>query len=115
MAAIVYNVKRGDAIPVIGLEVLNSDGDPYDLSGTTAIFYMYTDDENRTAKINGVEAVVDPPGTSGLLTYQFSGTDTDTSGRYLGEFEVAFEGGVVGTFPSGNDFIYINIASDLRE
>lgn len=110
---ITYFVKRGDTLPVIGLDVLNSDGDPYDLTGAEAVFYMFADDVARTAKVDGEEATVTTPGTLGQLQYAFQANDTDTAGDYLAQFEVSQNGYTI-TFPT-QGFMVIKIEEDLGD
>lgn len=116
MSTITYKLKRNDTVPVIVLDVLNSDGDPYDLSdATSADFIMVTDDDARTEKVHDIDgADIASPGTLGRLTYQFSTADTDTAGKYLAEFQVTFSTGDKATFPESG-YLHIDIDEDLDD
>lgn len=112
---IVYNIKRNDTLPVLGIDVLNYDGDAYDFGDATdATFSMYTDAEPRVVKIDNEAAVITPPGTQGQLQYTFDTSGTDTAGKFLGEFTVNFSTGDTATFPTVG-FIQISVEEDLDD
>lgn len=110
-----YECKRNDTLPVLGIDVLNSDGVAYDFSDATgAEFFMYSDTADRTVKVDGATATITSPGTQGQLQYTFDEVGTDTAGEYLGEFEVTFATGDKASFPV-QGYIHITIEEDLNE
>lgn len=67
---------------------LTQDGAPVDLTGCTVKFYMKNADTG-SVKINGTNCVItDAP--KGKCRYNWTGSDTDTVGTYVGEIEVTF-------------------------
>jgi len=112
MSTIPYNLKRNDTLPVIVLDVLNSDGDPYDFSDAVgARFIMVEDNVSREVKVDSFADIV-TPATLGRLTYQFDPTDTDTALAYVAEFQVEFATGDIATFPESG-YMHITIEEDL--
>lgn len=50
----------------------------------------------------------------GVVQYAWATGDTDTIGKYKGEFEVTFVGNLKQTFPN-DDYLLIEIKADLDE
>lgn len=112
MSTIPYNLKRNDTLPVIVLDVLNSDGDPYNFSDAIAArFIMCEDNTGRAVKVDELGTIA-TPGTLGRLTYQFDPADTDTAMAYVAEFQVEFATGDIATFPESG-YMHITIEEDL--
>lgn len=112
-----FTVKKGDVGKTITGQFLNADGSAINCTGNTARkFFMRKGGPNGTAKINGATFTFTNEAT-GAFSYTFTGTDLDTPGDYVGEFEVTLSGGVVVTIPTKADekktYINIKIHKDL--
>lgn len=62
---------------------------------------MYTQDKG-TEKVNAVATIVDA--SNGIVKYDFTASDTDTTGWYWAEFEVTFSDASIETFPNSGYF-----------
>jgi hypothetical protein len=103
-----FEIKRNDLRPHWRV-TLTSNGTPVDLTGAaTAKFTMK---EGTTVKVNkAAMTFIDQAG--GVVEYDWTGTDTDTSGTYNVEVEVDWGAGEIQTFPSKGYFT-ITIEDDL--
>jgi hypothetical protein len=102
-------VKRNDTQPVLERTLLDVDDAPVNLTGATVKFIMRKPGAS-TAKVSAAATVVTP--LAGEVSYQWTGTDTDTAGTYNGEFEVTFSGGAKQTFPN-DGHLKIEVVEDL--
>ena len=92
-------VKQGDTLPSVEATLKYTDGTVMDLTDFTVVFTMIGKD--GTKKVDEASAtIVNPPGTDGKVRYYWSGTDTDTPGRFRGEFEVTRPDGKTQTWPT---------------
>lgn len=90
--------------------VLDEDGVPINLTGSTVTFYMQ--DLNGNEKITaGSVSLIDAP--NGLVRYQWLAADSDTSGFYIAEFVVTFGGGTKRTSPDPG-YITVIISPSIR-
>lgn len=103
-----YTCKRHDLLPALEAHLKNADGTALDLTGRTVTFMMRTR-AATTLKVDAAASIVDA--TSGHVRYQWVGTDTDTAGEYIGEFETLL-GAQPQTVPSGS-YVTIDIVADL--
>lgn len=109
--ALKLEVKRHDTEPAVLLTVKNADGSLFDFSGYTALqFHMRPteDDHDCPTKVN---ATATTP-AAGQLLYTWSAGDTDTMGKFDGEFQGLTSGGKKRTFPR-KGFLTIIITADL--
>jgi len=104
----VFQIKRNDTKPSLAVQFLDATGSAIDLTNTTAIsFNMATNDNSYTSVFSG--AAVITGSTTGNVEYQWSLSDTNRSGTYLGEFEATFIDSSVLTLPCTHSlFIKIN-------
>lgn len=106
-------IKRHDTRPSLRVRLIQkSDGEPVDLTGATALFYMK--DSVGVLKVNGGAAAVEVPETDGYIRYDWAVGDTDTSDDYIAEFEVDYGGGAKLTVPS-KGVIKIKVVEDLND
>ena len=108
-------MKKGDALPVLRRELLDTNGDPVDLSqATQVLFFMRREYAKKSDpnKIDGVAAVVEPDNVTARYEWDTGAGDTDTPGTYKGEFVAFFPGGDELTFPD-QGWIPIRIADDM--
>ena len=85
-----------------------------DLTGAVSTkFFMYPIDDAGvlgTVKINGVAGAIDDA-AAGKLTYTWTGTDTDTAGKFIGYFIVYW--GATSTNPQTFTGVEINIKNPV--
>ena len=103
-----FRIKQNDPSPQIEAVLSNAAGTPIDLNGASVRFHM------RRA---GGPVVVDAAATivtaaAGLVRYSWAGSNTNTVGSYLAEFEVTYADGAVETFPNDRNLL-VDIMADL--
>lgn len=109
-----FVLRRHDLLPAITIAASYSDGTPVDLSAATdPVFRMrsYSAADGSTPKVSAAATVVDGP--NGTLRYSWSGTDTNTAGDYVAEFEVKLAGKRI-TFPSAA-ILTVQITEDIGQ
>jgi len=73
----------GNRNPSITENIVDADGNPFDLTSKTVTFSMRPVGSS-TPKVNAQSAViVNPPGIDGLVRYDWQAGDVDTEGEYL--------------------------------
>lgn len=103
-----FVIKRNDLDPAIEAQLLNADGTPLDLTGRTVKFIMRLR-SGSSPKVNANATIASA--TDGQVSYSWTGTDTDTSGSYIAEWETTLAGRKQ-TIPSGG-YLTIDIVDDL--
>ena len=101
-------VKQGDTKPPLQPTLKFEDGSVMNLANCTVVFTMI--DKDGTKKIDEAECKIEEPPTAGKVTYQWvynARKDTDTPGRFKGEFEVTDVNGDVQTWPTTEDLVII--------
>lgn len=112
-------MKRNDLEPVIRRTIKNrKTGFPEDLTGATVKFFM-NETDLTTVKIDAA-AVIESPASSGVVRYDWQGTDTDTADTYKAEFQIILASGKPITFPPadeepGKSYITVLIGPDLGD
>lgn len=97
------HIKAGDTLPNLRVKLLDG-GDPFNLSGYTVTMRMKKA-EAESANIDSAISIDDE--SRGIVTYDWSAGDTDTSGTYIMEF-IADDGSDTMTFPnSGYTTMYV--------
>lgn len=105
-----FQIKKHSNRPYLRMQIKDSNGNPYDLtSATSAYFFMGNGSTIKTSS----PAIIESPETNGILRYEWTSLDTDTSGEFFGEFEVFF-GAEKLTVPN-NGSIGITIYSDIDD
>ena len=105
-----FTIKKGDTSPSIQSTLKDSAGVAVDLSGATVKIHMKAIGAS-TLKVDEAMTVVNA--TSGIVRYDWSSSDTDTSGTYYVEFEVTKADNSVETFPNnGNATVVITKSLD---
>jgi hypothetical protein len=113
----ILNIKRHDTLPRVKGRLVESDPDdpgnavPVNITGATIKFVMVTDDNARTIKVNAAAVITVP--TNGEFEYRWTGTDTNTTGNYVGEFEIAFPAGGGKVTVPPDDTLKIRIFDDF--
>lgn len=108
-------MKRNDTLPKVKITVVERDANnpgqttAVNLTGGSAKFIMVTDADPRVVKVNAVATITDA--VNGKVEYTWTSPDTDTSGDYLGEFEITLPTGKI-TLPA-DDSLQIKIVDDF--
>ncbi len=127
LSGLTFLIKRNDTLPYIRRQLVDSNGDPIDLSssgahgglGTAGVvkFTMRPSSDTAmagTAKVHASATVVDA--ATGIVEYRWAVADTDTTTDgttpYAAEFEVTFNDGTIETFPQSS-YIAVTIPRDL--
>lgn len=110
MALTVHYIKQGDLKPSIAAILSYVGGSVKNLTGHTVKLLMRAR-PGVTPKISAAVTVVSEP--AGSVRYDWGATDTDTVGRFQGEFEVTeTSSGKKETFPNDSYFEVV-ITDDL--
>ncbi len=104
--------KRNDTKP-LEMQLFDTDGDAVNMTGGTAVFTMVGPAGLTTKKVDRGSVTVVTAGT-GVIKYEWSSGETDTSGDFRGEVEVTYSDGTTETFPK-EGAIFIRINPDLDE
>lgn len=106
-----FTIRRGDLLPVIVATLSDEEtGVAVNLTGATVRFRMkaYGDDP---PKINAPAIISNA--VNGVVRYEWAGTDTDTVGGYIAEWQITWPGAKTQTFPS-DGYLSIEIMPDIR-
>lgn len=93
----VFNIKQGDRLPGLTVQLLDSTGQPLNVAGKTVAFRMRPATGGALKVTSGSCTIVD--GARGLVRYPWAAADTDTLGDFDAEFIVT-DAGLVQTIPS---------------
>jgi|AntDeeMinimDraft_5_1070356.scaffolds.fasta_scaffold02199_11 hypothetical protein len=100
-----FYIKAGDTLPNIRGELLDDDGNPADVSGSTITFNL---EKRNGANVLTESASTVNGGQDGVVEYDWTPGDTDTPGAYRAEFVVDYGNGDKETFPN-RDYIDVFI------
>jgi len=85
----VFNIKRGSTLPKLRCEIVDEDGERYEIDNAVSVtFRMYDDDSNLL--------IENPAEMPNDFTLQYSWADGETDlpdGIYYGEFEIVLDTG----------------------
>lgn len=104
-----FYIKQGDTSPELQATLKDAEGTAIDLTGASARFHMRLSGATATT-VDAAATVV--TAASGIVKYSWQAGDTDTVGRYEGEFEVTYADTSVETFPN-TGYIPIRIRDDI--
>jgi hypothetical protein len=105
-----HSMKRGDRMPSLKATLGFVEGTNADLTGCTVRFLM-RGLRARGLKVAADAVVVSPKG--GVVRYDWAAGDTDTSGVWLGEFEVTeTSSGRKQSFPN-NGYLSVVISESI--
>jgi len=110
-----FIIKRNDTLPALMVSI-KTRGDlneviPFSLTGVTACTFSMQDSCGNL-KISSSDAVITLP-SGGTIQYNWNAEDTDMEGKYIGEFELFFNGGAKMSVPTLGS-IDINIIKDIN-
>ncbi len=90
-----FIIKRNDTLPALSLSVKSrgclNEIIPFNMSGVSACTFSMSDDCGNL-KISSSSAQI-TSASGGTIQYNWISEDTDTDGKFLGEFELFFNGG----------------------
>lgn len=102
-------MKAHDRLPPIQATLGTASG-ATDLSTATSVKFIMKTEQGNTLKVNSAAVVVNA--ATGLVRYDWLAVDTDTPGKYQGEWEVTWATGKKQTFPT-TSYHSIEILQDL--
>ena len=105
-----FYIKRNDSAADLIIIPKDEDNNTIDLSGVKSCVFNMKNSQTQEVVINRKPGLVDK--TNNTLTYNFLTTDTATSGKFYGEFELLMNSGDIRTIPT-NGYIIIQIISDI--
>lgn len=110
-----FHIKQGNTSPALEAQLIDNEGNPVDLNGTTVRFQSrLVGDDIPT--VDDTAKITDPD--EGIVVYEWKSGDTDTDGSYIAEFDVDYSGGTSDNFESdetfpNNDYLQIRIEENL--
>lgn len=111
-----FSIKRGNLLPIIQRRLMFADGETYDLTGCTVEFHIAERDGNlpdTSTAVARTAAIVNAPGTDGIVSYTWVAADVDTVGEFFCEFVVT-NGAKTISFPNGLDeYILLRVVQDV--
>lgn len=109
----VFLIFEGDLSPAIA-DTIKIDGAAVDLSPgiVDSVTFSMRPAESDTPKISAATATILSPETAGNVRYDWSGTDTDTAGDYLGWWTVTY---TAGSKPQSTDEFPIRVAAHVHD
>jgi len=107
----IFRIKTGDTLPVLAVQVIDSNGDAYNLGGCTAKFIM-AKFAGGTTKVNASANITSE--SDGYVEYRWTTDDTDTADRYEGEFQITTVNGKIFSVPVYPK-LYIEIEQDMGD
>ena len=112
----IFQMKQNDTLPSLSINLKSrtclDSIVPFDLSGVTACTFSMADDCGNL-KISSMPASITSY-SGGTVQYDWAIGDTDTQGKFKGEFELFFSNGKKMTIPTLG-FIEVNILKDVND
>lgn len=105
-----FYIKQNDTAPSVRAILKDGSGTVINLTSASVRFHMK--DLAGTVKVDAAATIVDPA-SSGIVQYNWAGSDTDTTGTYYAEFEVTYSDGTIESFPNDGN-IGILITKELN-
>lgn len=112
MSSRVFRIKEGDTSPPLFATLIDTDtGEVKPLTGAEVNFKMTT--EEGDVVVSQPAVVLNDGSTGGVRFDAWTAEITALAGRYLGEFEVTFSGGALGSWPKEFRGFPILVVKDL--
>lgn len=111
-----FIIKRNDTFPSLSINI-KTRGEfnqiiPYNLSAVTACTFSMSDSSGRLIVSSASATIL--VASAGTIQYTWTTDDTDTSGKFNGEFELLFSGGNIMSIPNLG-YINIEIIDDIND
>ena len=111
-----FIIKRNDTFPTLTINV-KTRGEfnqviPFNLSGVSSCTFSMTDKFSNLKVSSASASTVSV--SAGTIQYAWTQENTDTSGKYLGEFELTFTDGNIMSIPNLG-YINIEIIDDIND
>lgn len=103
----IFTIKRNDTSPALRYTLSPT----VDLTGAVVVFNM-RERATGAVKIARAPATIVAPASDGIVQYDWTAADTDASGVWQGEFEVAHADGSIETYPN-DGYIIVKITGDI--
>jgi hypothetical protein len=105
-----FYIKKGDTLPSLQVRVVELgcllDRQPANLNGVTGATFTLKDDCGNLKISENPAHLISVSG--GVIQYNWRAGDTDTSGRFIGEFQLNYSNGARMSIPqTGNILVYI--------
>jgi hypothetical protein len=105
-----FQITQNDTYPSLIVQLFGSDGNAVDVTDATIEFHM---EDSGQVDITTGGSVVQLDPTTGVIAYEWVVADTNRApGDYYGEFEVTFDTGEIGTWPTCEK-IHIQICREI--
>jgi hypothetical protein len=106
-----FTIKSGDRLPSIQALLSDADG-PINLSTATRVDFIMRPVAGGVPKVNAQATIVSAAG--GIVRYEWAAVDTNTPGKYEGEWEVTWNDTKRQTFPTAT-YHDIEVRADLDD
>jgi hypothetical protein len=106
-----FHIKQNDRKPDLEAICIDQDNAVVNLTAAVAVKFNMIDPGGAVKISLGAASIVAPP-TDGKVQYLWGAIDTDTAGKFNGEFEVEWSDGTKTTFPNFR-YIQIEILPDI--
>lgn len=105
-----FKMKKGDLVPALTATLTQAVGlvpaTPIDLTTATAVKFAMKARGATANKVDAAATIVSA--AAGTVKYQWVGTDTDTAGFYIAEWQITWPAGKQTVPGSGYDLIQID-------
>ena len=95
-----FYIKQGDREPPLIVTCVDENRDVIDLSAATLVRFNLINPGIDTPKLSLATAAFEGPQSGGKVRYNWGAADTDTFGKYNGEFVITWSGGNITRFPN---------------
>jgi len=104
-----FYIKQNDTSPAMLATLQDANANAINLTGTTVRFHMRRIGSSQIL-VDAAAIVVTP--LQGLVRYDWTATDTESTGSFQAEFEVTYADETIETFPN-DGYIRVEIADDI--
>lgn len=105
-----FHIKQNDTNPALAATLTNELLASLPLNTATGIKFHMTDPGSGIVKVDATATITDP--ANGRVEYQWGLGDTDTPGKYNGEFQITWNDATITSFPN-DGYIKIHITKEI--
>jgi hypothetical protein len=99
----IFEIKRNDTKPYLSVTLQYANGSAVDLTGGSVLFNLARNDNTYATVFSGLCVITGS--LTGECEYQWTASNTNRSGLYLGEFQINLSGGKIMTLPSDHSLL----------